>query len=108
VKEITFYEVDIRDSEGLEKVFAAHQFDACIHFAGLKDVGESVEKPWGYYDNNIGGTLTLVDVMHQHSCKNIIYSSSATEYGDPAKILITENCHKGQCTLITSCHITPR
>ena len=75
-----------------------HHFDACIHFAGLKAVGESVEKPWEYYENNIGGTLTLVDVMRKHGCKNIIFSSSATVYGDPAEIPITENCPKGQCT----------
>lgn len=98
IKEIPFYKVDIRDREGLEKVFAAHQFDACIHFAGLKAVGESVEKPWEYYENNIGGTLVLVDVMRKHSCKNIIFSSSATVYGDPVEIPITENCPKGQCT----------
>ena len=91
-------EVDIRDREGLEKVFSEHKFDACIHFAGLKAVGESVEKPWEYYENNIGGTLTLVDVMRRHGCKNIIFSSSATIYGDPAEIPITENCPKGQCT----------
>ena len=95
---IPFYRTDIRDREGLEKVFAAHQFDACIHFAGLKAVGESVEKPWEYYENNIGGTLVLVDVMRQHGCKNIIFSSSATVYGDPEEIPITERCPKGQCT----------
>jgi UDP-glucose 4-epimerase len=98
VPEVPFYQVDIRDRGGLEKVFAKHTFDACIHFAGLKSVGESVEKPWEYYDNNIGGTLTLVDVMRGHGCKNIIFSSSATVYGDPAEIPITENCPKGQCT----------
>lgn len=98
VKEIPFYKVDIRDREGLEKVFAVHQFDACIHFAGLKAVGESVEKPWEYYENNIAGTLTLVDMMRKHGCKNIIFSSSATVYGDPVEIPITENCPKGQCT----------
>ena len=98
VPKIPFYNVDIRDREGLEKVFAGHQFDACIHFAGLKAVGESVEKPWEYYENNIGGTLTLVDMMRKHGCKNIIFSSSATVYGDPAEIPITENCPKGQCT----------
>ncbi len=98
VKEIPFFEVDIRDREGLEKVFAAYTFDACIHFAGLKAVGESVEKPWEYYENNISGTLVLVDVMKKHDCKNIIFSSSATVYGDPAEIPITENCPKGQCT----------
>ena len=98
VPEIPFYQDDIRDREGLEKVFNAHQFDACIHFAGLKAVGESVEKPWEYYDNNITGTLVLLDVMRQHNCKNIIFSSSATVYGDPSEIPITENCPKGQCT----------
>ena len=65
---IPFYQVDIRDREGLERVFAEHHLDACIHFAGLKAVGESVEKPWEYYENNIGGTLTLVDVMRKHGC----------------------------------------
>ena len=96
--EIPFYRVDIRDREGLERVFAEHHFDACIHFAGLKAVGESVEKPWEYYENNIGGTLVLVDVMRKHGCKSIIFSSSATVYGDPAEIPITEQCPKGQCT----------
>ena len=98
VPEIPFHRVDIRDREGLERVFAAHAFDACIHFAGLKSVNESVEKPWEYYENNIGGTLTLVDVMRKHGCKNIIFSSSATVYGEPAEIPITEGCPKGQCT----------
>ena len=95
---IPFYKVDIRDRQGLEEVFKTHKFDACIHFAGLKAVGESVEKPWEYYDNNIGGTLVLVDVMRKHGCKNIIFSSSATVYGDPEEIPITESCPKGQCT----------
>ena len=95
---IPFYEVDIRDRKALEKVFSDYTFDACIHFAGLKAVGESVEKPWEYYENNIAGTLALVDVMRQHGCKNMIFSSSATVYGNPAEIPITENCPKGQCT----------
>ena len=95
---IPFYRADIRDREGLEDIFAGHSFDACIHFAGLKAVGESVEKPWEYYENNIGGMLTLVDVMRRHGCKRIIFSSSATVYGDPAEIPITEKCPKGQCT----------
>lgn len=93
-----FYNVDIRDREGLEKVFDSEKPDAVIHFAGLKAVGESVHKPWEYYDNNITGTLTLVDVMRKHNCKNIIFSSSATVYGDPAFVPITEECPKGQCT----------
>ena len=97
--EIPFYEADIRDRGALERVFEAEgAFDACIHFAGLKAVGESVEKPWEYYENNIGGTLVLVDVMRRHGCKNIIFSSSATVYGDPAQIPITEACPKGRCT----------
>ena len=99
VKKIPFYNVDLRDRAGLEKVFAqSGPFDCCIHFAGLKAVGESVSKPWEYYDNNIGGTLVLLDVMRRHGCKNIIFSSSATVYGDPAIIPITEECPKGQCT----------
>ena len=96
IAEIPFYQIDIRDREGLERVFARHKFDACIHFAGLKAVGESVVKPWEYYENNISGTLTLVDVMRQNGCKNIIFSASATGYGDAAEIPITEKCTKGQ------------
>jgi UDP-glucose 4-epimerase len=95
---IPFMQVDIRDRKGLEEVFEQFTFDAVIHFAGLKAVGESVEKPWEYYENNISGTLTLLDVMRQHGCKNIIFSSSATVYGDPAEIPITEECPKGHCT----------
>lgn len=97
-KEIPFYQVDVRDREGLEKVFAEHKFDAAIHFAGLKAVGESCAKPLEYYENNMNGTFVLMDVMRQHGCKNIIFSSSATVYGDPAIIPITEECPKGQCT----------
>ena len=95
---IPFYKIDIRDREGLSSVMEQYQFDACIHFAGLKAVGESVAKPWEYYDNNISGTLVLLDVMRKHGCKNIIFSSSATVYGDPAQIPITEACPKGRCT----------
>ena len=95
---IPFYEVDIRDREGLEKVFSQHTFDCCIHFAGLKAVGESVQKPWEYYENNIGGTLVLVDVMRKHGLKNIIFSSSATVYGAPDTMPITEDCPKGTVT----------
>ena len=95
---IPFYEVDIRDREGMEKVFAENAFDCCIHFAGLKAVGESVQKPWEYYENNIGGTLVLVDVMRKHGLKNIIFSSSATVYGAPDTMPITEDCPKGTVT----------
>ena len=97
-KKIKFYEVDIRDRDNLEKVFTENKFDCCIHFAGLKAVGESVSMPWEYYDNNINGTLVLLDVLRKNNCKNIIFSSSATVYGTPAMIPITEECPKGQCT----------
>ena len=82
----------------MNDIFDKEKVDAVIHFAGLKAVGESVVKPWEYYENNIAGTLTLVDVMRKHGVKNIIFSSSATVYGDPAQIPITEECPKGQCT----------
>ena len=98
IPKIPFVEADIRDREALEAVFANHHFDACIHFAGLKAVGESVAKPLEYYENNLNGTFVLLDVMRRHNCKNIIFSSSATVYGDPAIIPITEDCPKGQCT----------
>ena len=97
-KDVPFYKVDIRDREGLQKVFDEHKFDACIHFAGLKAVGESCAKPLEYYENNMNGTFVLVDVMRKNGCKNIIFSSSATVYGDPAIIPITEECPKGKCT----------
>ena len=97
-KEVTFYEGDILDRTILNEIFEKETIESCIHFAGLKAVGESVAKPWEYYENNIAGTLTLVDVMRQNNCKNIIFSSSATVYGDPAQIPITEECPKGQCT----------
>ena len=98
VESVPFVRCDIRDRATLNQVFESAVFDAVIHFAGLKAVGESVEKPWEYYDNNINGTLILLDVMRQHNVKNIIFSSSATVYGDPQEIPITENCPKGQCT----------
>lgn len=97
-KEVTFYKGDILDRTILSTIFEKEKIDSCIHFAGLKSVGESVQKPWEYYENNIAGTLTLLDVMRQHGVKNIIFSSSATVYGDPAMIPITEECPKGQCT----------
>lgn len=98
IPEVPFVQADIRDRQALEDVFANNHFDACIHFAGLKAVGESVEKPLEYYENNLNGTFVLLDVMRRHNCKNIIFSSSATVYGDPAIIPITEDCPKGQCT----------
>ena len=97
-KKAPFYKVDIRDRKGLEEIFAKEKIDSCIHFAGLKAVGESVQKPLEYYDNNISGTLNLLEVMRENGCKNIIFSSSATVYGDPAFVPITEECPKGVCT----------
>ena len=97
-KKVTFYEADLLDKESLEKIFANHDIDAVIHFAGYKAVGESVQKPIEYYHNNMTGTLILCDVMRNHGVKNIVFSSSATVYGDPAQIPITENCPKGQPT----------
>ena len=97
--EVPFYEVDIRDAAGLDRVLDEHSdIECCIHFAGLKAVGESVSKPLEYYENNINGTLVLLDSMRRHGLKNIIFSSSATVYGNPAIIPITEECPKGQCT----------
>ncbi|MCR4663895.1 MAG: UDP-glucose 4-epimerase GalE [Paludibacteraceae bacterium] len=98
IDHIPFVKADIRDRETLEQIFANNHLDACIHFAGLKAVGESVTKPLEYYENNMNGTFVLLDVMRRHNCKNIIFSSSATVYGDPAIIPITEDCPKGQCT----------
>ena len=97
-KPVKFYKADILDRDALNNIFDKDTLESCIDFAGLKAVGESVVKPWEYYENNIAGTLTLVDVMRKHNVKNIIFSSSATVYGDPAQIPITEECPKGQCT----------
>ncbi len=97
-KKIPFYKADVRDREAMQKVFSENKIDAVIHFAGLKAVGESVEKPLEYYENNMNATFVLLDVMRKNGCKNIIFSSSATVYGDPAIIPITEECPKGHCT----------
>jgi UDP-glucose 4-epimerase len=90
-KEITVVEGDIRNREDLDALFSAHTIDAVIHFAGLKAVGESVEKPLWYYDNNVYGSILLCEVMAEHNCKSIIFSSSATVYGDPHTTPILEN-----------------
>lgn len=97
-KEVKCYNADVRDRDAMEKIFGENQFDAVIHYAGLKSVGESVAKPLEYYENNMVATFVLVDVMRKHGCKNIIFSSSATVYGDPAMVPITEECPKGYCT----------
>lgn len=97
-KKVKFYLADILDREAMVNIFKNEKIDSVIHFAGLKAVGESVAKPWEYYNNNITGTLVLVDVMKEFGCKNIIFSSSATVYGNPAFVPITEECPKGTCT----------
>lgn len=97
-KDIPFVQADVRDRAAMESVFANNRIDAVIHFAGLKAVGESVAKPLEYYENNMNATFVLLDVMRSHGCKNIIFSSSATVYGNPAMIPITEDCPKGHCT----------
>ena len=103
IKEITgkdfkFYEADLLDRAAVSRIFEENKIDSVIHFAGLKAVGESVAKPIEYYHNNITGTLILCDEMRKHGCKTIVFSSSATVYGEPAMIPITEECPKGTCT----------
>ena len=97
-KHITFYEGDVMDETALKAMMEKEGVDAVIHCAALKAVGESVQKPLEYYRNNITGTLTLMDVMKQTGVKNIVFSSSATVYGSPEEMPITEECPKGQCT----------
>lgn len=97
-KSVKFYEADIADKDAMNKVFEENDILCVIHFAGLKAVGESVQKPLEYYQNNISGTLNMCEVMRNHGVKNIIFSSSATVYGDPASVPITEKFPKGQCT----------
>lgn len=97
-KTVMFYQVDLLDRDALSKVFAEHQIEAVINFAGFKAVGESVAKPLEYYNNNITGMLQLCMVMREYGVKNIIFSSSATVYGDPAFVPITEECPKGSIT----------
>ena len=90
-KTVKFYKTDIRDREGLDTIFEKENIDSVIHFAGLKAVGESVEKPLLYYDNNIHGTLVLCEAMKKVGCKSIVFSSSATVYGDPHTVPIKED-----------------
>ena len=94
----TFFEFDVRDEEKLDEVFSSFDIHAVIHFAGLKAVGESVEKPKLYYDNNIGSTLSLLKIMKKHNVKNIIFSSSATVYGLPKHVPIKESDPIGEVT----------
>lgn len=97
-KTLTFYEGDLLDRDKLVEIFDKERPEAVIHFAGYKAVGESVEKPIEYYHNNITGTLLLCDVMRNYDCKKMVFSSSATVYGDPAFVPITEDCPKGVIT----------
>lgn len=97
-KDFKFYELDYLNKEKMDKVFAENKIDSVIHFAGYKAVGESVEKPIEYYTNNVSGTLNLLDVMRKHNVKTIIFSSSATVYGDPEVVPLTEMCKIGGTT----------
>ena len=97
-KKVTFYEGDVCDHAALETLFQKESIDAVIHCAALKAVGESVRKPLEYYQNNITGTLTLMNAMRNANVKRIVFSSSATVYGNPEVMPITEDCPKGQCT----------
>ena len=89
-REVPFEKVDLRDEAGLERIFKTYNISSVIHFAGLKAVGESNSMPLEYYDNNVSGTVLLLRVMARHNVKNIVFSSSATVYGDPATVPITE------------------
>lgn len=97
-KTLSFYEGDVRNEELLEEIFSAHTIDCVIHFAGLKAVGESCRKPIEYYNNNLYGTLVLLDVMRRHGCKKIVFSSSATVYGTPERLPLDETCKVGGTT----------
>ena len=97
-KDVKFYEADVADQPKMREIFEENKIFAVINFAGLKAVGESVEKPLEYYKNNISGTINMCEVMREYGVKNIIFSSSATVYGDPEEVPITEECPKGQCT----------
>ena len=97
-KKVALYEGDVRDRALLDKIFSAHKIQSVIHFAGLKAVGESCAKPIEYYDNNLVGTLTLLDAMRAGGCKSIVFSSSATVYGTPEKLPLDETCRIGGTT----------
>ena len=97
-KSITFINGDIRDTQKLKEVFSSHTINSVIHFAGVKAVGQSVEQPLEYYDNNVVGTLRFLEVMKEFGCKKIVFSSSATVYGDPATTPILENFPVGGTT----------
>lgn len=92
------YEADVRDKDAMKKIFSENEIDVVIHFAGLKAVGESVEKPLMYYRNNIDTTLTLLEVMEEYGCNNMVFSSSATVYGEDAPVPYIESMGRGKCT----------
>ncbi len=97
-KSLKFYNADVRNSRAMDKIFTDNDIDWVIHFAGLKAVGESCAKPIEYYDNNLNGTLVLLQAMKKHGCKKIVFSSSATVYGDPEVLPLTEECKTGGTT----------
>ncbi len=97
-KEVKIYNADVRNKSALDKIFTEQKIDWVIHFAGLKAVGESCAKPIEYYDNNLNGTLTLLQSMREHGCKKIVFSSSATVYGDPEELPLTEASKTGGTT----------
>ena len=97
-KDFKFYEMDYMDREKLEKVFEENDIEAVMNFAGYKAVGESIQKPIEYYTNNISGALVVLDTMRKYNCKTFIFSSSATVYGEPERIPITEDCKTGGTT----------
>lgn len=99
-QEITFIQGDILDKDLLAQTFTAHEFFAVMHFAGLKAVGESVAKPMMYYQNNVVGTINLLEAMQQANVKNLVFSSSATVYGDPKSCLLSKHRHVQQPTLM--------
>jgi len=96
--DLSFHRVDILDRAGLDAVFAEHEIDAVVHFAGLKAVGESVERPLAYHSNNVGGTVVLLEAMRDAGVRRMVFSSSCTVYGDPEKVPVTEDCRLGPTT----------
>ena len=97
-KDVKFYQGDVQNRDLLNTIFKENKIDGVIHFAGLKAVGESVQKPILYYDNNLNSTLVLLSVMAENNCKNIVFSSSATVYGNPEMLPLTEDCKTGGTT----------
>jgi len=97
-KDVIFYEGDVRDRKLLEKIFSENKIDWVIHFAGLKAVGQSCKMPLEYYDNNLYGTIALLETMRNYGCKKIVFSSSATVYGEPEKLPLDETCRIGGTT----------